>query len=425
MADDEEKKEITPEIIAEIENYERQAKEFEELRTTQCRRFYLRSTWSDPEPVDVTDQIEDKLDAYHNQRDTYVVVPIESDECEEIRLKASEALDKASALRKEYDYYDDSHGGGSGEGSEGGEGSGEGESGSGDPVQEFKSGVLADYGITSLAELTLPPGVTEDDIFEAEAFWILHDPDFENDFLQYLNDCKTELDNCVQTENEIKAEVLKWLNMGTEFNMNLATIQNVNMSNQSDFNRDENLFDKMKEKKDIIGIFTKKMKKSIEVADKIKTAYPESYVGRQNLCYRDLVCNWMDMKGKSEEIYNNIKTALLRISDNVTEHDDSASEPKGFINYFNYYQKTFGNQDKCTFKKSQETSTENPIEVTDGSTTMKIGKKVEYCSEIINGVSTTDGKTVISVPDASGYRSEVLTRMACTYQNCPKQGSPN
>lgn len=431
---DEEKPELTDEIKAEIDGYYNQYKELVNQHTNQCRRFYDKDTWLSPNPIDLTDTIEDKVYALdHFMELNYAVEMVHTEECDSLWDEKSEIFDKYRELAKQYDYWGPSGGSGSGEGGEGGgegeggEGSGEGESGSGDPVQEFKSGVLADYGITSLEELTLPPDVTEDDIFEAEAFWILHDPDFENDFLQYLNDCKTELDNCAQTENEIKAEVLKWLNMGTEFNMNLAIIQNVNMSNQSDFNRDENLFDKMKEMKDIIGLFTKKMKKSIEVADKIKTAYPESYIGRQNLCYRDLVCNWMDMKGKSEEIYNNIKTALLRISDNVTEHDDSASEPKGFINYFNYYQQKDGNQNNCPFHKTQESTDGSTITIQDSNGNVVLGgKKVQYCSEIINSISTTeDNKIIMNVPDASGYRATALCKIACSFKTCPKEGEPS
>ena len=287
------------------------------------------------------------------------------------------------------------------------------------PEEQFKKDVLSYYGVSSEGD------IDEDDVSEVEAFWILNDSSFEDDFLTFLSDCTTELEKCITTENEIKPEIIKWLNMGTEFNVKLSVIENVNMANNSDFNRNENLFDKMKDTQEYVGIFTKKMEKSIEIANKIKTEYPDSYPGRQSMCYRDLICNWMDMKSRCEKIYDNIKTSLERISDDVIEVDDSDADQIKYINYFNYYQQKDGDQKNCEFNTSKESTDGSTITIQDNSGNIVLGgKKVEYCSKLIDSIDTIDNKITMTIPDASGYRATVLCKIVCSFKNCPQKGDP-
>ena len=41
--------------------------------------------------------------------------------------------------------------------------------------------------------------------------------------------------------------------------------------------------------------------------DKIRERYPDSNRAKQNLCLRDVVCNQLNVKEKSNNIYNSIK----------------------------------------------------------------------------------------------------------------------
>ena len=59
--------------------------------------------------------------------------------------------------------------------------------------------------------------------------------------------------------------------------------------------------------KDVVGVYSQKMKRALNTTDKIKEKYPDSNIAKQMLCLRDVVCNQLNVKEKSNEILNNLK----------------------------------------------------------------------------------------------------------------------
>ena len=68
-------------------------------------------------------------------------------------------------------------------------------------------------------------------------------------------------------------------------------------------------------------MYSQKMKRALNTTDKIKEKYPDSNIAKQMLCLRDVVCNQLNVKEKSNEILNNLKNIFSQVGINSSRNE--------------------------------------------------------------------------------------------------------
>lgn len=136
-----------------------------------------------------------------------------------------------------------------------------------------------------------------------EDFWSRYN--LSSTFSSFINGIKSQMNQCIDASNALKNEIKNWFDLGSEVSMNISLAQHINTM-------PADAYGKSVAAQEAIAVYSSKMGKALSVNNKIKTNYPDSYVARQALCLRDVVCNQLNVKSRSETIYNNMKSILRR-----------------------------------------------------------------------------------------------------------------
>lgn len=130
-------------------------------------------------------------------------------------------------------------------------------------------------------------------------FWTRYG--LKDQFSSLITSMGSQTYQCGEQCKALKTEIHKWFDLGSDVSMTIAVAQHVN-------GLPSQVYDKIcGRNKDVIGVYSQKMQRALTTTDKIRERYPDSNRAKQNLCLRDVVCNQLNVKEKSNTIYNSIK----------------------------------------------------------------------------------------------------------------------
>lgn len=151
---------------------------------------------------------------------------------------------------------------------------------------------------------TAEPEPPDPPIPSPKDFWIRYG--LKEQFSEIITYMGSQVYQCGDVCKDLIKELNKWFDLGSDVSMTIAVAQHIN-------GLDHQVYDKICcDNKDTVGVYSQKMKRALTTTDKIRDRYPDSNVAKQSLCLRDVVCNQMQVKDKSADIYNAIKAIFDR-----------------------------------------------------------------------------------------------------------------